>query len=296
MARRVSPEAALLMLHWQNSVCDPKGVLGQNCSAGRSRRTTPSKTPRACSRPRAIAGSSPSSSISAGAPAFPNCRRTNIMPLLQGANDEHKGIVGTWESMSSMRSVRWRVSRSSISARQVRGHRSRSHPRANAIGHLFVSGQCIEHVVATTIRAANMGYIATLIKNTTSGFTDSNYRAMLDILRLREADHVASAAGRTLWRHGAHERAPKSTEFFLVGLLSSGRDGCDGRPSAPRPWRSTRAAVPMNGAQVRLVCPTRSWPIPQLRSADRRHGEDVANCTTRWQCDVAGGEGVRSGG
>jgi nicotinamidase-related amidase len=28
--------------------------------------------------------------------------------------------------------------------------------RANAVGHLFVSGQCIEHVVATTIkRAAN---------------------------------------------------------------------------------------------------------------------------------------------
>jgi nicotinamidase-related amidase len=30
MARRVSPEAALLMLHWQNSVCDPKGVWGKN--------------------------------------------------------------------------------------------------------------------------------------------------------------------------------------------------------------------------------------------------------------------------
>ena len=57
--------------------------------------------------------------------------------------------------------------------------------RANAVGHLFVSGQCIEHVVATNIkRAANMGYNATLIKDATSGFTDSNYRAMLDILPL----------------------------------------------------------------------------------------------------------------
>jgi nicotinamidase-related amidase len=30
MAKRVSPEAALLMLHWQNSVCDAKGVWGKN--------------------------------------------------------------------------------------------------------------------------------------------------------------------------------------------------------------------------------------------------------------------------
>ena len=30
MAKRISPEAALLMLHWQNSVCDPKGVWGKN--------------------------------------------------------------------------------------------------------------------------------------------------------------------------------------------------------------------------------------------------------------------------
>ena len=57
--------------------------------------------------------------------------------------------------------------------------------RATNVGHLFVSGQCIEHVVATTIkRAANMGYNAILIKDATSGFTDSNYNAMLDILPL----------------------------------------------------------------------------------------------------------------
>src|SRR5262249_3983939 len=40
-------------------------------------------------------------------------------------------------------------------------------------------------VVATTIkRGANMGYNAILIKDATSGFTDSNYSAMLDILPL----------------------------------------------------------------------------------------------------------------
>jgi nicotinamidase-related amidase len=30
MVKRVPREAALLMLHWQNSVCDPKGVWGKN--------------------------------------------------------------------------------------------------------------------------------------------------------------------------------------------------------------------------------------------------------------------------
>ena len=57
--------------------------------------------------------------------------------------------------------------------------------RTHNIGHVYVSGQCIEHVVETTVkRAANMGYNATLIKDATSGFTDSNYNAMLDILPL----------------------------------------------------------------------------------------------------------------
>jgi nicotinamidase-related amidase len=38
---------------------------------------------------------------------------------------------------------------------------------------------------ATSIkRAANMGYKAILIKDATSGFTDNNYSAMLDILPL----------------------------------------------------------------------------------------------------------------
>ena len=39
--------------------------------------------------------------------------------------------------------------------------------------------------MATTIkRAANVGYNAILIKDATSGFTDGNYNAMLDILPL----------------------------------------------------------------------------------------------------------------
>ena len=57
--------------------------------------------------------------------------------------------------------------------------------RNRGIRSLCVVGQCIEHVVATTVkRAANMGYGATVLKDCTSGFTDQNYDAMVEILPL----------------------------------------------------------------------------------------------------------------
>jgi nicotinamidase-related amidase len=57
--------------------------------------------------------------------------------------------------------------------------------RTSGIDHVYVAGQCIEHVVATTAkRAANMGYSVTVLEDCTSGFTDQNYDAMLEILPL----------------------------------------------------------------------------------------------------------------
>ena len=58
--------------------------------------------------------------------------------------------------------------------------------RTNRITDLYVAGQCIEHVVETTVkRAVNMGYTAPVLKDCTSGFTDDqNYDAMLEILPL----------------------------------------------------------------------------------------------------------------
>ena len=57
--------------------------------------------------------------------------------------------------------------------------------RNKRISNLYVTGQCIEHVVATTVkRAVNMGYTATLLEDCTSGFTDQNYDTMLEILPL----------------------------------------------------------------------------------------------------------------
>ena len=57
--------------------------------------------------------------------------------------------------------------------------------RNRGIKSLHVVGQCIEHVVATTVkRAVNMGYSATILKDCTSGFTDQNYDAMVEIMPL----------------------------------------------------------------------------------------------------------------
>ncbi len=116
-------------------------------------------------------------------------------PLLQGAKDENKGIVGTWEVevIDALRPIGGEPIVINFGSDSFEGTDLDRILRAANVGHLFVSGQCIEHVVATTIkRAANMGYNATLIKDATSGFTDGNYSAMLDILPLY-AKLIASA-------------------------------------------------------------------------------------------------------
>ena len=111
--------------------------------------------------------------------------------------------------------------------------------RANNIGHLFVSGQCIEHVVATTIkRAANMGYNAILIKDATSGFTDSNYSAMLDILPLYAK--VITANEFTL--DAPYGGRPRDTAFLASRSSFSGRmagsaERCSLRRSYERDFR-----------------------------------------------------------
>ncbi len=186
MSRQVSPESALLMLHWQNSVCDPKGVWGKNLCAqiekGNSIRNAQNvlKTARA----RGMLTIFVNIGWRAG---FPELPQNQYYPLLQGAKDENKGIIGSWEVdvIDALRPDKTELIVINYGSDSFEGTDLDRILRANNIGHLFVSGQCIEHVVATTIkRAANMGYNATLIKDATSGFTDNNYRAMLDILPL----------------------------------------------------------------------------------------------------------------
>jgi len=186
MAKRVSPEAALLILHWQNSVCDPKGIWGKNLC----RQIEKNNAVKNAQNVLAIARNRGLLTIFVNIgwrPGFPELPDNQYYPLLQGAKDENKGIVGTWEVdvIDALRPMSNELIVINFGSDSFEGTDLDRILRAHNVGHLFVSGQCIEHVVATTIkRAANMGYNAILIKDATSGFTDSNYNAMLDILPL----------------------------------------------------------------------------------------------------------------
>jgi hypothetical protein len=96
MAKRVSPEAALLMLHWQNSVCDPKGVWGKNLcrQIEKNNAIKNAQSVLATARSRGML----TIFVNIGwRPGFPELPENQYYPLLQGAKDENKGIVGTWE-------------------------------------------------------------------------------------------------------------------------------------------------------------------------------------------------------
>ena len=96
MAKRVSPEAALLMLHWQNSVCDPKGVWGKNLcrQIEKNNAIRNAHSVLATARNRGLL----TIFVNIGwRPGFPELPENQHYPLLQGAKDENKGIVGTWE-------------------------------------------------------------------------------------------------------------------------------------------------------------------------------------------------------
>lgn len=219
MARRVSPEAALLMLHWQNSVCDPKGVWGKNLcrQIEKNGAVRNAQSVLSVARSRGMLTVFVNIGWRAG---FPELPADQYYPLLQGAKDENKGIIGTWEVdvIDALRPNKNELIVINYGSDSFEGTDLDKILRANNIGHVFVSGQCIEHVVATTIkRAANMGYNAILIKDATSGFTDSNYNAMLDILPLY-AKLIASAEFTLTAPYGEIERraapAPAGKDSF----------------------------------------------------------------------------------
>jgi len=186
MSKRVSSESALLMLHWQNSVCNPRGVWGKNLCPQIEKNNAIKNAQKVLTTARSRGMLTIFVNIG-WRPGFPEMPENQYYPLLQGAKDENKGIIGTWEVevIDALKPNENELIVINYGSDSFEGTDLDRILRASNIGHLFVSGQCIEHVVATTIkRAANMGYNAILIKDTTSGFTDSNYQAMLDILPL----------------------------------------------------------------------------------------------------------------
>ena len=155
MAKRVSPEAALLMLHWQNSVCDPKGVWGKNLcrQIEKNNAIKNAQSVLATARNRGLL----TIFVNIGwRPGFPELPENQYYPLLQGAKDENKGIVGTWEVdvIDALRPMANEPIVINFGSDGFEGTDLDRILRAANVGHLFVSGQCIEHVVATTIKRA----------------------------------------------------------------------------------------------------------------------------------------------
>lgn len=179
-------KSALLMLHWQNSVADPKGVWGKDLYPQIVKNDSIKHAQRVLEAARAK--NMPIIYVNIGWRAgFPELPAHQHYPLLQGAKDANKGIIGTSDVdvIDALKPKTGELIVINFGSDSFEGTDLDRILRSKHIEHLYVSGQCIEHVVATTVkRAANMGYDATIVKDAMSGFTDSNYKAMLDILPL----------------------------------------------------------------------------------------------------------------
>jgi nicotinamidase-related amidase len=179
-------QAALLMLHWQNSVAHPEGVWGKDLYPQITKNDSIQNARNALNVARGKGMLVIFVNIG-WKPGFPELPPRQYYPLLQGAKDANKGIIGSWDVdvIDALKPQRNELVVVNYGSDGFEGTDLDRILRANNVDHVYVSGQCIEHVVATTVkRAANMGYNATILKDCMSGFTDSNYRAMLDILPL----------------------------------------------------------------------------------------------------------------
>ena len=186
MSRQVSAESALLMLHWQNSVADPKGVWGKNLYPQIVKNNSIKNAQNVLKAAREKGMLTIFVNIG-WREGFPEMPENQFYPLLQGAKDENKGIIGSWDVdvIDALKPNKNELIVINFGSDSFESTDLDKILRTNNIGHVYVSGQCIEHVVETTVKhAANIGYNATIIKDAMSGFTDSNYTAMLDILPL----------------------------------------------------------------------------------------------------------------
>ena len=225
MAKQVLPDSALLMLHWQNSVADPNGVWGKSLYPQIKKNNSIENAQKVlrAARDRGMLTIFVNIGWRAGFPELPD---NQFYPLLQGAKDENKGIIGTWdvEVIDALKPISTELIVINFGSDSFENTDLDKILRVNNVGHIYVSGQCIEHVVETTVkRAANMGYNATIIKDAMSGFTDSNYNAMLDILPLycmvTTADEFvvsANAAARYTAQPGWHTGAQSAPRFSQV--------------------------------------------------------------------------------
>ena len=178
-------DSAFLVLHFQNGVAHPDGVWGKYLFPQIEKNGSVANTIRALNAARA-GGMMVIFVNIAWRPGFPELP-ANTCGLLKEAKDMNECLVGSWgaEVIDELTPKDGDIIVTNFGSDGFEGTDLDLILRTNRINDIYVAGQCIEHVVETTVkRAVNMGYTATVLKDCTSGFTDQNYDAMLEILPL----------------------------------------------------------------------------------------------------------------
>ncbi len=178
-------DTAFLVLHFQNGVAHPDGVWGKylfpqvekNGSVGNARRALDA------ARQRGMLVIYVNIAWRPGFPELPD----NTCGLLKEAKDNDECLVGSWgaDVIDELKPEGNEIIVINFGSDSFEGTDLDLILRNRGVKNLYVVGQCIEHVVATTVkRAVNMGYSAAILKDCTSGFTDQNYDAMVEIMPL----------------------------------------------------------------------------------------------------------------
>ena len=178
-------DSAFLVLHFQNGVAHPDGVWGKNLYPQVQKNDSIENTKKALAAARKAGMTVIYVNIAwrIGFPELPE----NTCGLLSEAKEKNECLVGSWgaEVIEELKPREHEAVVINFGSDGFEGTDLDLLLRVKRINNLYVAGQCIEHVVETTVkRAVNMGYTASVLKDCTSGFTDQNYDAMLEILPL----------------------------------------------------------------------------------------------------------------
>lgn len=177
--------SAFLVLHYQNGVAHPNGVWGKNLFPQIQKNGSTENTKKALEAARNKKMPIIYVNI-AWRPGFPEIPEVPC-DLLREAKEKNECLVGSWgaEVIEELKPKENEIIVINFGSDGFEGTDLDQILRVNKINHLYFTGQCTEHVVATTMkRAVNMGYSATLLTDCTAGFQDQNYDAMLNILPL----------------------------------------------------------------------------------------------------------------
>ena len=177
--------SAFLVLHFQNSVAHSSGVWGKNLYPQVQKNNSIENTRRALdiARNRSMLVIYVNIGWHPGYPELPQA----TCGLLREAKESNQCLIGSWDAevISELRPKHDDIVIINYNSDAFEGTSLDLILRSKRIYELYFTGQCIEHVVATSFkRAVNMGYEATLLTDCTSGFTDQNYDAMMNILPL----------------------------------------------------------------------------------------------------------------